>query len=106
MKSEQAKKECRKLASQAQDLRDLLGKLEQERQAKRRREEEARRLAQQQAEEQRRLDAEKMEQKQTADLIKSPEQSITTTSTGFAKAKGTLPMPARQDYYGVWRSGG
>lgn len=95
IRSEKAKRNMDKLAGQARDLRDLLGKLEQQRLEKKRKEEEARRLAEKQAEEQRRLEAKKMEQKQTADLIKSAPPVISTISGGFAKAKGTLPLPAR-----------
>lgn len=57
IKSERAKRNMDKLASQAQDLRDLLGKLEAQRQEKLRKEEEKRRIAQQKAEEQKRLEA-------------------------------------------------
>lgn len=95
IRSEKAKRNMDKLAGQARDLRDLLGKLEQQRLEKKRKEDEARRLAEKQAEEQRRLEAKKMEQKQTADLIKSTPPVINTISGGFAKAKGTLPLPAR-----------
>ena len=82
-----AKKKVSKLASQAQDLRDLLGKLEAER-LKKQQEEERRRLA----EEQRRK---KQEEAAKADLIKLKPQSIKELGEGFVKAKGKLPMPAR-----------
>lgn len=95
IKSEQAKRNMNKLASQAQDLRDLLGKLEQQRLEKQRRDEKNRRIAEQKAEEARQRDAQIREQKQTADLIKSPPAFITGTGTSFKRAKGTLPMPAR-----------
>lgn len=95
IRSEKAKRNMDKLAGQARDLRDLLGKLEQQRLEKKRKEDEARRLAEKQAEEQRRLEAKKMEQKQTADLIKPTTPVISNISGGFAKAKGTLPLPAR-----------
>ncbi len=81
IKSAQTKSNMAKLASQAQDLRDLLQKIENERQAKIRAQKEA---------EQR-----KKEEKQSADLIKSTKSSITNISTGFAKAKGALSLPAR-----------
>ncbi len=94
IKSEQTKRKVDKLAMQAQDLRDLLGKLEKQRLEKQRREEEQRRIAQQKAEEARRL-AEKRDEKQTADLIKSPSTAISGIGGSFASAKGTLPLPAR-----------
>ena len=94
IKSEQTKRKVDKLAMQAQDLRDLLGKLEKQRLEKQRREEEQRRIAQQKAEEARRL-AEKRDEKQTADLIKSPSTAISGIGGSFANAKGTLPLPAR-----------
>ena len=86
IKSEQAKKNMDKLASQAQDLRDLLGKIEQQRKEKEAREAQQRRL-----EEERR----KLEEKQSDDLIKSEQAAITNIAHGFAKAKGKLPIPAR-----------
>lgn len=100
IKSEQAKRNVDKLASQANDLRDLLGKLEQQRLEKQRREEEQRRIAEAKAEEARRLAEreaaeKKVKQTQTADLIKSPPAFINGTSGSFTKAKGKLPLPAR-----------
>lgn len=86
IKSEQTKKNMDKLASQAQDLRDLLGKIEKQRREKERLEAERRRK-----EEERR----KLEEKQSDDLIKSNQAAITNIASGFAKAKGSLPMPAR-----------
>lgn len=88
IKSEQTKKNMDKLASQAQDLRDLLGKIEKQRLEKERREAERRRK-----EEARR----KLEEKQSGDLIKSEQAAITNIASGFAKAKGSLPLPARGD---------
>ena len=88
IKSEKAKKNVDKLASQAQDLRDLLAKLEKQRIEKQKKEAELRRKRQ---EEQRR----KLEEKQSDDLIKSKSKDITKTVSGFAKAKGSLPLPAR-----------
>lgn len=75
IKSAIAQKNMNKLASQAQDLRDLLQKIEKQRQK-----EAAKR---------------KLEEKQSTDLIKSAQDSITNIASGFAKAKGTLPLPAR-----------
>ena len=74
-----------KLASQAQDLRDLLGKIE-----KQRIEKEKKDAARRKQEEQR-----KHEEKQSRGLIKSESKAITNIASGFAKAKGSLPLPAR-----------
>ena len=97
VKSEKAKKRVQALASQAQDLRDLLNKLEKERQEKlRRQEEERRRLTA--LEEQRRKEAlenQKREQVQTADLIKFNPEVISEIGDNFVKAKGKLSRPAR-----------
>ncbi|MDO5386325.1 MAG: peptidoglycan DD-metalloendopeptidase family protein [Pseudomonadota bacterium] len=89
IQSAAAQKKVNKLASQAQDLRDLLKKLEKERLAKekRDREEAARR-----AEEQRRK---KQEENQQDALIKFKADAIKELGDGFIKAKGRLPMPAR-----------
>lgn len=94
IRSEKAKKNADKLAAQARDLRDLLAKLEQQRLEKKRKEE-ARRLAEEKAREKQLLEAKKTEQKQTAGLQKKSSPIINTISSGFAKAKGTLPLPAR-----------
>lgn len=90
IQSEKAKKNIDRLASQANDLRDLLGRLEKQRLKKQRIEEEKRRQ-----EEARRQAEKNREETQTADLIKSQPLVITGISTGFRQAKGTLPMPAR-----------
>lgn len=90
IQSERAKKNIDRLASQANDLRDLLGRLEKQRLKKQRIEEEKRRQ-----EEARRQAEKNREETQTADLIKSQPLVITGISTGFRQAKGTLPMPAR-----------
>ncbi|MBE6467226.1 MAG: hypothetical protein E7004_01350 [Alphaproteobacteria bacterium] len=87
IKSEKAKKNVDKLASQAQDLRDLLAKLEKQRLEKEKQERERR---QREAEERR-----KLEEKQSDDLIKSKSTGITNVVSGFEKAKGSLPLPAR-----------
>lgn len=91
IQSEKAKKNVEKLASQANDLRDLLGKLEKQRLEKQRREAEKRKAE----EEARRLAEKNNAETKTADLIKSAPPVITGISTGFKQAKGTLPMPAR-----------
>ena len=94
IKSEKAKKNVEKLAAQANDLRDLLNKLEKQRLEKQR-QEEKRRLAEKKAEEERKLAEKNRAETKTADLIKSHPPVITGMSTGFRQAKGTLPMPAR-----------
>ena len=97
IKSEQAKKNMDKLASQAQDLRELFDKLEKERIAKEKKAEEERKhreelLRQEEA----RLAAEKKaEETQRADLIKYNEEIIKDVGKAFARAKGKMPMPAR-----------
>lgn len=97
IKSVQAKKQVDKLASQANDLRDLLNKLEEENRIKKQKEEaERKRLAALHAEEERRMAEEKkVAQTQRADLIKSNSEVITEIGKNFIKAKGQLPMPAR-----------
>ncbi len=90
IKSEKAKKNVDKLASKAQDLRDLLTKLENQRIEKERKEKEKR----QREEAERRR---KLEEKQSDDLIKSDLNAITNIASGFAKAKGSLPLPAKGD---------
>ncbi len=94
IKSEKTKRNIDKLAGQAQDLRDLLSKLEQQRLEKQRKEAEQRRLAKIK-EEARKAQQKNNEEKQTADLIKSHSGAITGIGGDFAKAKGTLPLPAR-----------
>ncbi len=74
-KSEQARRNMNKLAEQARDLKELLQKIEKQRQQ--------------------RIEKRKLEEKQSADLIKSKQDSITNIASGFAKAKGSLPLPAR-----------
>lgn len=89
----QAQKKVETLASQANDLRDLLTKLETENKVRRQKQEEERRRL---AEEARRLAEEKkVEQTQSADLIKSPPQFISEGGQSFISVKGRLPMPAR-----------
>ncbi|MCQ2740549.1 MAG: peptidoglycan DD-metalloendopeptidase family protein [Alphaproteobacteria bacterium] len=85
IKSEQAKKNIDKLASQAQDLRDLLGKIEKQRLEKEK----------QEAERRRQEEKRKHEEKQSDGLIKSETKAITNIASGFAGAKGSLPLPAR-----------
>ena len=97
IKSVQAKQKVEKLASQAQDLRDLLNKIEKQQQEKKRKEEERKRLAEQKAaEENKKLaEAKKDSETQTADLIKSSQQFINENTIRFSQAKGKLSMPAR-----------
>ena len=94
IKSEKAKKNVEKLAAQAQDLRDLLKKLEQQRLEKERKEAE-RKAREKKIAEEKMLAQQKAEEKQSDDLIKLPQKVITDSETGFAKAKGSLPLPAR-----------
>lgn len=98
IKSVKAKKKVERLASQANDLRDLLNKLEKQRQEKlRRQEEERRRLAELKAAEARRAaeETKKLEEKQRADLIKFKPEIINEVGENFVKAKGHLLRPAR-----------
>lgn len=98
IKSVKAQKKVEQLASQANDLRDLLNKLEKQRQEKlRRQEEERRRLAELKAAEARRAaeETKKLEEKQRADLIKFKPEVISEGSKNFVKAKGHLLRPAR-----------
>lgn len=98
IKSVKAKKKVEQLASQANDLRDLLNKLEKQRQEKlRRQEEERRRLAELKAAEARRAaeKTKKLEEKQRADLIKFKPEVINEVGENFVKAKGHLLRPAR-----------
>lgn len=83
IKSEKARKNVDKLAMQAQDLRDLLGKIEKQR------------LERQQEAERIQREKIKLEEKQSSGLIKTKPQDINNISSGFAKAKGSLPLPAR-----------
>lgn len=98
IKSVKAKKKVEQLASQANDLRDLLNKLEKQRQEKlRRQEEERRRLAELKDAEARRAaeETKKLEEKQRADLIKFKPEVINEVGENFVKAKGHLLRPAR-----------
>ena len=98
IKSVKAKKKVERLASPANDLRDLLNKLEKQRQEKlRRQEEERRRLAELKAAEARRAaeETKKLEEKQRADLIKFKPEVINEVGENFVKAKGHLLRPAR-----------
>lgn len=104
IKSVQTKKKVDMLASQANDLRDLLGKLEAQRLEKQRREEaERQRLAAERSEQERLNAMKKQEETKTADLHKFQSDSINATGESFIKAKGKIPMPARGrivTYYG------
>ena len=90
IKSEKAKRNVEKLAAQANDLRDLLRKLETERKEKRQQD-----LEHQRKEEARLLVEKNRAKSKSNDLTKSEPQVITSNITGCAKAKGTLPLPAR-----------
>ena len=91
-KANKLRKKVQKLAGEAQNLRDLLSRLEKQQQEKRRKqEEERRRLAA--LEEQRRKEAEenqKREQVKTADLIKFKPEVINEIGDNFVKARGKL----------------
>lgn len=92
IKSEKAKKNMDKLAAQANDLRDLLSKIE--RQRLERQKEEAKKLAEKQKEaERKQTETNKKEEYRTTSLIKS--SSTSKIHTNFAGAKGTIPLPAR-----------
>lgn len=97
IKSEQTKKEVDKLASQAQDVRDLLQKLDAERKEKKRRQqEELKRLAEIRRQEQEKLsEAKKLEEQERADLIKFKPEIIKEVGDNFVSAKGQLSMPAK-----------
>lgn len=117
-KSAKAQQEAQKLALQASDLRDLMEKLEHDKEIKRRREEEIRRAARERAaEEQRRLEEEQKrriaaaregtglaageefapsdDEMENVDLININPESIKRNSLNFAGAKGRLTRPAR-----------
>ncbi len=97
IKSEEAKKNMDKLASQAQDLRELFDKLEKERIAKEKKAEEERKRQEElrRQEEIRRAQEKKTEETQRADLIKYNEDIIKDLGKAFVKAKGQMPIPAR-----------
>lgn len=98
IKSVQTKKKVEVLASQAQDLRDLLTKLDDQRKAakKKKQEAERKRLAEKRAlEEQRMAETKKLEQEQRADLIKLKPEFINEGEGNFVQAKGRLSRPAR-----------
>ncbi len=84
IKSEKAKQNMKKLASQANDLRDLLTRIENQRLENKRKEEKAKLLAQK-----------KLAEKKSDDLIKYQPPVITGKAAGFEQAKGSLPIPAR-----------
>lgn len=83
----ETKKSIQKLASQAQDLKDLLAKLEKEKAEKR--------LKMAEDAKKKILSSQKSEQVSTADLIKFDPQIINETGANFVKAKGSLPSPVR-----------
>ena len=91
----EAKKKVEKLASQANDLRDLLNKLEEERKLKEKKQAEERRRLQKLAEQKKLEEQKKQAQYQSADLNKFSSNIINDIGKAFVKAKGKLPMPAR-----------
>lgn len=80
-KTLEAKKEVDKLAAQANDIRDLLSRLEKERQVRLKKEEEERH----------KLVAEQQE----SDLKNTKPEGIKEVGKAFIKAKGKMAMPAR-----------
>jgi septal ring factor EnvC (AmiA/AmiB activator) len=93
IKSAQTKKNVETLASQAQDLRDLLDKLDKHRKAEA---EKQRKLAEQKAvEEQKIAETKKLEETRQRDLIKLKPPIINDVGEEFVKAKGNILMPAR-----------
>ncbi len=116
--SAKVRQEAQELAAQASDLRDLMEKLERDKELKRRREEEIRRAARARAQEQQRQLEEEQKRRisaaregknlalgeefissaaetENAGLININPQSIKENSLNFAGAKGKLTRPAR-----------
>lgn len=92
LESVQTKKNIEKLAGQAQDLRDLLNKLEQERIKKAQKEAERRRKM---AEEAKQQILSSTHKNKTAGLINFSSDSINEIGTAFLKAKGSVSRPVR-----------
>lgn len=91
-KSEEAKKKADMLASQAHNLRDLLEKLEKQKEIARRQMAEKARLAKEQAADKLRKENHGLEASYEAEnSVSAPETPV----TGFSKAKGRLSRPAR-----------
>ncbi len=90
-KSEEAKKKADMLASQAHNLRDLLEKLEKQKEINRRQMAEKARLAREQAADKLRKENHGLEASYAENNTAAPE----TPATGFSKAKGRLSRPAR-----------
>lgn len=91
-KSEEAKKKADMLASQAHNLRDLLEKLEKQKEITRRQMAEKARLAREQAADKMRKENHGLEASYEAENnVTIPETPV----TGFSKAKGRLSRPAR-----------
>ena len=90
-KSEEAKKKADMLASQAHNLRDLLEKLEKQKEINRRQMAEKARLAREQAADKLRRENHGLEASYAENNTAAPE----TPATGFSKAKGRLSRPAR-----------
>ena len=90
-KSEEAKKKADMLASQAHNLRDLLEKLEKQKEINRRQMAEKARLAREQAADKLRKENHGLEASYAENNTAAPE----TSATGFSKAKGRLSRPAR-----------
>lgn len=90
-KSEEAKKKADMLASQAHNLRDLLEKLEKQKEINRRQMAEKARLAREQAADKLRKENHGLEASYAENNTAAPETPV----TGFSKAKGRLSRPAR-----------
>lgn len=91
-KSEEAKKKADMLASQAHNLRDLLEKLEKQKEINRRQMAEKKRLAREQAADKLRKENHGLEASYMAENNTAAQE---TPVTGFSKAKGRLSRPAR-----------
>ena len=90
-KSEEAKKKADLLASQAHNLRDLLEKLEKQKEISRRQMAEKARIAREQELKRIHKDSHGLEAIEEMDNSAAP----TATASGFSKAKGRLSRPAR-----------
>ena len=97
IESVKSQRNLQKLASQAQDIRELLEKIEKERlEQERKAEAERKRLEALHQAELKKLEKLKKDKKtQSADLIKSNQEAIKESSKKFAKAKGKLSMPVK-----------
>lgn len=94
--SQRTKQEAEQLALQAADLRDLLEKIEHERELKRRRDEEIRRAARAREEKARLAYLEEQRQQKVSTSVPSAPTTVDKVKNGdFATARGKLAKPAR-----------